>query len=71
MIQSPEQVLNFVAADADVDRLVTREVLLPRVIEHAFVERTPPLLRDTIANEQDIDGPLIRFHIIDQLGVCI
>ena len=23
------------------------------------------------ANEQDIDGPLIRFHIIDQLGVCI
>ncbi len=71
VIETPQNVLQLVTADTDVDRLVLRKVLLPGIVEHALVERAAPLLCDTVAHEQNIDRPFIGLHVINELRMCI
>jgi len=71
VVQTPQHVLRLVPADADVDGLVAAEVVLPGLVEHALVQRTAPLLRDAVADQQYIDGALIGPDVCCQLRVRI
>ena len=71
VVETPQHVLGFVAADADVDGLGVREGFQPRIIEHAFVERAAPLLGDRVTDEQDVARAWIRLDVGDQLRVRI
>ena len=71
VVEAPEHVLGFVAADADVDRLRVREGLQPSGVQHALVERAAPLLGDRIADEEYVTRPWVGLDVGDQLGVRI
>jgi hypothetical protein len=53
VIETPEHVLRFVAADADVHGFEFGKVLLPRLA---------PLNRDAVADEQHVERPLVFLH---------
>ena len=46
VVEAPEHVLGFIAADAEVDGLGIREGLQPGGVKCALVERAAPLLSD-------------------------
>ena len=71
VIEPPQYVLRFIAADADIDRLIISKMLLPCVIEGPLIERTAPLLGDAVADEKDVDGPLVRLHVAHQFRMGI
>ena len=53
VVEAPEHVLRFIAADADVHGFEIGEVLFPGIA---------PLDRDAVADEQDVDGALVLLH---------
>ena len=71
MVEAPEHVLGFVAANTDVDGLGVREGFQPRIIEHAFVERATPLLGDRVTDEEHVTRARVGLDVGDQLGVRI
>ena len=67
MVQTPKNVLRLVPTNTDIDNFGILEFLHPCDIHRFIVQRTTPLLRDTISYQQEIDCPLIGFDVLDKL----
>ena len=70
VIESPEDVLHAISADAEVHSFLVVEVFLPRSIEGCAIPATAPALRDAVADKRDVDAAC-GLHLLDACGVML
>ena len=71
VIQTPQHILRLIPTDADIDGAVPSQVLFPGIVKRLAIKRAAPLLSDTVADQQDVDGTLATRNVLGQLCMSV